>query len=113
MDDQDQYDSVQWERGAEPQPESPPTFPSTHAHTHSALPSRPSAGRRSSSMADEPQAGDNADAVDLAGIGSDGVIEVSVDTPLKENDGTKDAYVSYLVSTRVCTTIPPMYGTTY
>ncbi|MCJ1283791.1 intercellular trafficking and secretion [Xylographa opegraphella] len=44
------------------------------------------------------QAGANADAVDLGGIG-DGRLECHVDTPLKENDGTKDAYVSYLVST--------------
>ena len=46
------------------------------------------------------QAGSNADAVDLGGIG-DGRLECIVDTPLKENDGTKDAYVSYLVSTQV------------
>ncbi|PGH20706.1 sorting nexin-4 [Polytolypa hystricis UAMH7299] len=54
--------------------------------------------RRMSSAAEEPQAGPYADAVDLAGIG-DGVLECTVDTPLKENDGTKDAYVSYLVTT--------------
>ena len=47
------------------------------------------------------QAGPQADAVDLAGIG-DGRLDCTVDTPLKENDGTKDAYVSYLVTTRVC-----------
>ena len=46
------------------------------------------------------QAGTDADAVDLAGIG-DGRLDCSVDTPLKENDGTKDAYVSYLVTTTV------------
>lgn len=49
---------------------------------------------------DEPQAGPLADAVDLAGIG-DGMLECSVDAPLKENDGTKDAYISYLVTTHV------------
>lgn len=47
------------------------------------------------------QAGSTADAVDLAGIG-DGRLDCKVDTPLKENDGTKDAYVSYLVTTNVC-----------
>jgi hypothetical protein len=52
-------------------------------------------------MSSEPQAGENADDQDLAGIGRDGVLEVTVDAPLKENDGTKDAYVSYLVSTHV------------
>jgi sorting nexin-4 len=49
---------------------------------------------------DPPQAGPLADAVDLAGIG-DGVLECRVDSPLKENDGTKDAYISYLVTTHV------------
>lgn len=53
-------------------------------------------------MSSEPQAGEQADNVDLAGIGREGMIEVTVDTPLKENDGTKDAYVSYLVTTHVC-----------
>ena len=53
-----------------------------------------------SSAHEEPQAGPLADAVDLAGIG-DGVLECRVDSPLKENDGTKDAYISYLVTTHV------------
>ena len=58
-------------------------------------------------MSSEPQAGENADATDLAGIGVDGILECTVDTPLKENDGTKDAYVSYLVTTHVCSGPPP------
>lgn len=36
----------------------------------------------------------------------EGVLECSVDTPMKENDGTKDAYVSYLVTTHVGGLIP-------
>lgn len=48
----------------------------------------------------ENQAGPNADAVDLAGVG-DGVLECIVGSPNKENDGTKDAFVSYLVTTHV------------
>lgn len=47
------------------------------------------------------QAGRLADRVDLGGIG-DGRLECTVEAPLKENDGTKDAYVSYLVTTHVC-----------
>jgi sorting nexin-4 len=47
------------------------------------------------------QAGHTADRVDLGGIG-DGRLECTVEAPLKENDGTKDAYVSYLVTTHVC-----------
>ncbi|KAI9662460.1 MAG: intercellular trafficking and secretion [Bathelium mastoideum] len=46
-----------------------------------------------------PQAGQNADDADLAGLGAEGVLEASVDSPQKESDGTKDAYVSYLVTT--------------
>lgn len=32
---------------------------------------------------------------------SEGMLECTVDKPQKENDGTKDAYISYLVTTRV------------
>lgn len=48
----------------------------------------------------EIQAGPNADPLDLAGIG-EGVLECTVGSPIKENDGTKDAFVSYLVTTHV------------
>ncbi|KAF7960973.1 hypothetical protein EAE96_000643 [Botrytis aclada] len=51
----------------------------------------------------ETQAGPNADALDLAGVG-EGVLECTVGSPIKENDGTKDAFVSYLVTTH--TTFP-------
>ena len=47
-----------------------------------------------------PQAGPRADAVDLAGIGS-GILECEVGSPLKENEGTKDVYVSYQITTNV------------
>ncbi|KAI4103469.1 MAG: hypothetical protein L6R37_003824 [Teloschistes peruensis] len=46
-----------------------------------------------------PQAGEAADATDLAGIGEQGRLDCTVSSPLKEHDGTKDAYVSYLVTT--------------
>ena len=102
MDEDNQFDSVQWQRDPEPQQQndaSDSSLPPQHT-----LPSRPAPGRSSSSH--EVQAGEDADGVDLAGIGADGSLEVTVDTPLKENDGTKDAYVSYLVSTHVSTTVP-------
>jgi sorting nexin-4 len=57
----------------------------------------------------ESQAGPLADATDLAGIG-DGVLECAVDAPLKENDGTKDAYISYLVTTHVRDSPGPLVG---
>ncbi len=48
-----------------------------------------------------PQAGRNADALDLAGVG-EGRLDCTVSSPQKENEGTKDAFVSYLVTTHVC-----------
>ena len=103
MDEDNQFDSVQWQRDPEPQQHndaSESSLPPQHT-----LPSRPAPGRSNSSH--EAQAGDGADGVDLAGIGADGSLEVTVDTPLKENDGTKDAYVSYLVSTHVSRSVLP------
>lgn len=38
---------------------------------------------------------------------SEGLLECTVDRPQKELDGTKDAYISYLVSTRVILTNSP------
>jgi sorting nexin-4 len=63
-------------------------------------------GKRRARAVTPPQAGYNADALDLAGVG-DGRLECTVDSPLKENDGSKDAFVSYLVTTHVGRSIPP------
>lgn len=46
------------------------------------------------------QVGRDADPLDLAGTNG-GTIECTVTAPMKENDGTKDAYMSYLVTTTV------------
>ena len=97
MDDHADFDSVSWPREPQSEQSEPPT-PNIEAER--TLPSRPVNGRRSISGHGEPQAGEHADRVDLAGIG-DGLLECAVDTPLKENDGTKDAYVSYLITTHV------------
>lgn len=98
MDDHGDFDSVSWPH--EPaQESSQPSTTRSDAH-ETTLPARPVNGKRSMSEHHEPQAGEYADGVDLAGIG-DGILECTVDTPLKENDGTKDAYVSYLVTTHV------------
>lgn len=96
MDDHGDFDSVSWQREDPRQSES--SAPFSH---QSNLPTRSGSVRRSDSLSSEPHAGEQADNVDLAGIGRDGTLEVTVDTPLKENDGTKDAYVSYLVTTHV------------
>ncbi|KAI9730964.1 MAG: intercellular trafficking and secretion [Claussenomyces sp. TS43310] len=59
-------------------------------------------GQRASSRprgsSDIPHPKTDGDAMDLAGVGSS-TLSCSVTLPVKENDGTKDSYVSYLVTT--------------
>jgi len=98
MDDDGQFDSVSWQRDPEAEQPQSPSHP--HFVEERPLPSRSASHRNNGSTPSDPQAGENADAIDLAGIG-DGSLECAVDTPMKENDGTKDAYVSYLVTTHV------------
>ncbi len=100
MDDHGDFDSVSWRNETENNASQPTTPEPSHDTT---LPTRISNGKRrlsSQHQHHEAQAGHLADAVDLGGIG-DGILECTVDSPLKENDGTKDAYVSYLVTTTV------------
>jgi sorting nexin-4 len=94
MDDGNQFDSVSWQREDVEQPQEQI---STANPRETTLPTRSASGRRNT---DEHQAGQHADGVDLAGVG-EGILECIVEKPLKENDGTKDAYVSYLVTTDV------------
>jgi sorting nexin-4 len=96
----DDFDSVSW-RNDPSSDASRPTTSGTDADEPGQSHRDTNGKRRMSVAQDEPQAGPLADAVDLAGIG-DGMLECSVDAPLKENDGTKDAYISYLVTTHVC-----------
>ncbi|KAA8649891.1 hypothetical protein EYZ11_001160 [Aspergillus tanneri] len=100
MDHHDDFDSVSWRHDAESDVSgSRPTTSGTDAPESPGIHHDVNGKRRMSSAAHEtPQIGSLADAADLAGIG-DGVLECQVDSPLKENDGTKDAYISYLVTT--------------
>lgn len=100
MDQHDDFDSVSWKHDPDSDA-SRPTTAGTDAAESSEIGHDINGKRRMSSAHEESQAGPLADAVDLAGIG-DGVLECQVDSPLKENDGTKDAYISYLVTTHVC-----------
>lgn len=100
MDDHADFDSVSWRNENESNRSRPESAEPSHETT---LPTRISNGKRrlsSHQQHQESQAGALADPVDLGGIG-DGVLECTVDSPLKENDGTKDAYVSYLITTTV------------
>jgi sorting nexin-4 len=99
MEHHDDFDSVSWRNDLQSDG-SPPTTAGTDVGDHSRMDRDVNGKRRMSTAHEEPQAGPLADAVDLAGI-EDGVLECSVDTPLKENDGTKDAYISYRVTTHV------------
>lgn len=99
MDQHDDFDSVSWKHDPDSDV-SRPTTSGTDAEEPHGFDHDANGKRRMSSANEEPQAGSLADAVNLAGIG-DGALECRVDSPLKENDGTKDAYVSYLVTTHV------------
>ena len=91
------FDSVSWQND----PDSDNSRPNTAgtSQPNETTYGGKSSGKRKASH-NSVQAGADADAVDLAGVG-DGRLDCIVDTPLKENDGTKDAYVSYLVTTNV------------
>lgn len=99
MDQHDDFDNVSWRNDPESDASRPTTSGTDAEETHR-YEQDTNGKRRMSSAHEEPQAGPLAGAVDVAGIG-DGVLECRVDSPLKENDGTKDAYISYLVTTNV------------
>ncbi|PGH31559.1 sorting nexin-4 [[Emmonsia] crescens] len=95
--DHSDFDSVSWRNG----PDSDMSRPTTSG-TDTEEPERSghdlNGKRRMSSASEEgPQLSPHPGG-DLAGIG-DGVLECTVDSPLKENSGTKDAYISYLITT--------------
>ena len=96
---EDNFDSVQWRDDDDDDDDSADDF----AHHTSVAKKNAGLNGGSSSSAAEPQAGPNADPLDLAGVGR-GVLETHVSDPQTEGDGTKDAYVSYLVTTNVIRT---------
>ncbi len=94
---EDDFDSVSWQNEAASDTSRPTT--AVASEPGDPVYGANSSGKRKAGQSSS-QAGPQADAVDLAGIG-DGRIDCIVDTPLKENGGTKDAYISYLVTTKV------------
>ncbi|KAL8706730.1 MAG: hypothetical protein Q9201_000255 [Fulgogasparrea decipioides] len=89
------FDSVSWRNE-----DSDISHPNTAGPSHERdYPSHPKTNGKRKGPEPPPQAGEGADAVDLAGIGEQGRLDCTVGSPLKEHDGTKDAYVSYLVTT--------------
>lgn len=91
------FDSVSW-RNEDSETSRPNTAGPSHDQDHTSTPR--SNGKRKATTPVQ-QAGEGADAVDLAGIGGQARLDCTVSSPLKEHDGTKDAYVSYLVTTDV------------
>ncbi|KAB8698102.1 hypothetical protein FH972_026352 [Carpinus fangiana] len=88
------FDSVQWGNAGQQQQPTSPRLNTNHSGK----------ARQSSTGSDAANEGhlppdSNADEVDVAGIGREGYLECTVDKPQKENDGTKDAFVSYLITT--------------
>lgn len=98
----DTFDSVQWRSEDEDSDNSRPT-------TAGADDGGSSRGYQVASLNphEAPQAGSNADAIDMAGVGN-GTMVTSVSDPQTENDMTKDAFVSYLVTTDVRETHSPL-----
>jgi sorting nexin-4 len=93
------YESVRWERPEQEAYEAEEQEYS--ANSQSTLPQRPKAARQGDSHAGS-QADHTADKVDLAGIGNEGFLVCTVEKPAKENEGTKDVYMSYQITTHVC-----------
>ena len=93
------FDSVSWQNDPESDNSRPATA-GTSRPDEATFGSKSSGKRKANHSSTQAAAVAAADHVDLAGIG-DGVLDCTVDTPLKENDGTKDAYISYLVTTNV------------
>lgn len=79
------------------------SHPRTHDGTDDEESSPISAGHDAPSSAyhsEEPQAGINSDRISLSGVDPT-LLVTTVSNPVTQNDGTKDAYVSYSVTTKV------------
>ena len=103
MDQHDDFDSVSWRHDADSD-NSRPTTSGTDAEGPQGFGDYDTNGKRRMSSASQEEAHPGVvgvgDGADLAGAG-EGTLECEVGSPLKENDGTKDAYVSYLITTHV------------
>ncbi|EEP75779.1 conserved hypothetical protein [Uncinocarpus reesii 1704] len=94
--DHNDFDTVSWRNDTESEASGPAAM---HTDTEDTEPSTHDINgkRRMSSASEEQLPPTHDDMGDFSSL--DGVLECSVGSPLKENDGTKDAYVSYLVTT--------------
>ena len=92
MDQNDHFDSVSWKQDVASD-SSRPTTSGTDVDTSEGYTHDHNGKRR---MSYAPEEAPPTQLID------DGILECRVDSPLKENDGTKDTFISYLVTTHVC-----------
>jgi sorting nexin-4 len=97
MDIDEDFDDVSWQNDVE---QAPPKAQTARKPEETA---RTNIDRHGKGRAAEPASPRKtmAEAIDLAST-LDGILQCSVDSPQKENDGTKDAFISYKVTTHVC-----------
>ena len=97
MDIDEDFDDVSWQNDVEQAP------PKAQAPRKPEEVPRTSIDRHGKGRAAEPASPRRipVEAIDLAST-LDGILQCSVDSPQKENDGTKDAFISYKVTTHVC-----------
>ena len=96
--DHDDFSNVSWRNDPSSDPDRPAASLGPDTDVHDSEPQNVS-GKQGSAAAAMP--GRTSDALDTAGVG-DGILQCIVNTPLKEGDGSKDAYISYLITTNVC-----------
>ncbi|KAI5287014.1 intercellular trafficking and secretion [Ascosphaera atra] len=95
MEEENGFDSVSWRNDGDSDQSRPGTSGTIAEDSRT---SRDVNGKRRADRDDEEDTGDHSglsQPLDFAGAG-EGVLECTVDAPMKENDGTKDAYISYL-----------------
>jgi sorting nexin-4 len=89
VDQQDNFSNISWHSDANP-------HNTEGAGSSSAAQDALAPDSENGTQEGEPQL----EQLDPAGLGGE-ILECTVSEPHKENDGTKDAYVSYLITTNV------------
>ena len=99
--DQDNFSNISWHSEQEAGAAASNTAASSH---DASSPEYPGSGARAGGRTVE---GEDAN---LEPAHGDEILECVVSSPNKENDGSKDAYVSYLITTHVCSSLYSLHG---
>jgi sorting nexin-4 len=94
----DDFSNVSWQN--DPRSNTSRTNTSRSLEERNGAGSSNSNGMRQGGGSSSSHPDDRGDPLDLAGVGG-GILECTVSSPIKENEGTKDVFVSYLVTTHV------------